>query len=74
MENKLLKKEEYKKRILSFMLYKGYVEGEKEVLEEDLFEEMNDIGWFEIPMQRIHFLLKQKGLLNTPGGKNGNKK
>lgn len=55
--------EEMKKRILSFMLYKGYV-GKKTITEEKLIEDMEKEGWLDIPMVRIRTLLEQKGVLD----------
>ncbi len=53
---------ELDKRILSFMLYKGYV-GDNGITEEKLLEDIEKEGWLDIPMERIRFLLKQKGVL-----------
>lgn len=55
--------EEIKMRILSFMLYKGYV-GKKTITEKKLVEDMKKDGWFDIPMIRIQALLRQEGVLN----------
>ena len=60
---KIQEKEEMKKRILSFMLYKGYI-GKKVITEEKLMYDIEKEGWLDIPMERIHALLNEKGVLD----------
>jgi len=57
-----MNKEEMKQRILSFMLYKGYIR-DKTILQSQLEEDMKKEGWLDMPYERILSLLRQKGVL-----------
>jgi hypothetical protein len=50
------------KRILAFMLYKGYI-GENSISVEQLEEDMLKEGWLDISDEQILALLKSKDLL-----------
>jgi hypothetical protein len=60
-KEKNMKIEEYEKRLLAFMLYKGYDENNP-IDEDKLVDDIIKEGWLELPMERIICLLKSKGI------------
>ena len=52
-------KDEVKQRVLSFMLYKGYI-GDNAISEKKLLDDMEKEGWFEKPYAQILGLIREK--------------
>jgi hypothetical protein len=56
--------EKYEKRLLAFMLYKGYSESNP-VDEDKLIKDIIKEGWLDLPDERVICLLKSKGIVEN---------